>query len=767
MMQTTEYPSFASCSYIRACDHILSSWDASLAAITGVVARSIGSRGPLRVMMDILEDVDLDAMAELEEEYQREAELERALQEAEEAYDMRAVDGELRPFFDEAVLAGTRVVGDSPGCPPRSNAVQRMTPLTTLGQDFAAASGASGSAVAAVAAAPPAVSAGAVAAVTGDTPAGAATPPRRDRRHSRSCTPPRVKRPRPAQECDDSQGSVCLPVVENNGDAAVVGSSFQGLSPPPSLGDEPPAKRRRIRGKGGCATTDLEPVHHAAPVEETDLHADDARFPEFVGDIEWPSDRMWKDMSGRVQRNYAWDKMKNAWCKMRSQELRAQEQREAGTHSGGWKSSWKDARTAYAELGTERRRALLLKLLDLTRAPDWVRMTLATRDMASMTHTRRKVQSALYTWVTRAWVLPPAAARGRDVGTAVRVASRIGWVQQKYGRFRQFVQNTVAELERVDWAIAAEICTMTLVEEGIALIHFHLLLRHADSAVWLPGPSTMRFENITPNVTAAPNLGGGRGTSARTWAGYFYCTVPKIGQVFVDANKTAFRDFPVQGQWVMSLLQAGKIDSGVARSLVYRVAHGVTRLLGDLDAVERHREDAAVQTARSNAVAALAGRQLPFVVLPEVELWDAQYLDLQERYSFLIMEGPSRVGKTLFARSKCPRGQQVYEVNCAAGGEPDLRGYRFGRDGLILLDEVEAEAIARQRKLFQAGTALVQLGTSPTNIHVYTVFVHRVRIVCASNNWTESLARLSEDDRDWIGRNSFYVHCNEQLWVDP
>ena len=107
----------------------------------------------------------------------------------------------------------------------------------------------------------------------------------------------------------------------------------------------------------------------------------------------------------------------------------------------------------------------------------------------------------------------------------------------------------------------------------------------------------------------------------------------------------------------------------------------------------------------------------------------------------------------------------MYEVNCAAGGEPDLRGYRFGRDGLILLDEVEAEAIARQRKLFQAGTSLVQLGTSPTNIHVYTVFVHRVRIVCASNNWKSSLERLSADDRAWIVKNSVYVHCDAPLWT--
>ena len=190
-----------------------------------------------------------------------------------------------------------------------------------------------------------------------------------------------------------------------------------------------------------------------------------------------------------------------------------------------------------------------------------------------------------------------------------------------------------------------------------------------------------------------------------------------------------------------------------------------SRLLAVLDMLESHKEASVLQIALCEALAALAGQKHPFVVLPQVELWEAQYLELRHRYSFLVLEGPSRVGKTVYARSKCPAGQEVYEVNCAAGGEPDLRGYRYGKHGLILLDEVEAEAIARQRKLFQAGTALVQLGTSPTNIHVYSVFVHRVRIVCASNNWTASLQKLPEDDRNWISRNSFYVKCNEPLWL--
>ena len=93
-----------------------------------------------------------------------------------------------------------------------------------------------------------------------------------------------------------------------------------------------------------------------------------------------------------------------------------------------------------------------------------------------------------------------------------------------------------------------------------------------------------------------------------------------------------------------------------------------------------------------------------------------------------------------------------------------MRGFRFSRHGLVLFDEIEAEAGASQRKLFQASTAFVQLGTSPTNIHVYSVYTHRLRLVLASNNWSASLQRLGHDDRDWILKNSIYVQCTQPLW---
>ena len=99
------------------------------------------------------------------------------------------------------------------------------------------------------------------------------------------------------------------------------------------------------------------------------------------------------------------------------------------------------------------------------------------------------------------------ASCGRDIGRAVTLASRMGWVKEKYAWLIQFVSEQVAEHYNVDWAIAAEVCTLTLTNGGPAALHFHLLLLHAEFFARLPVPGPMLFESITPHVQAAAFMG--------------------------------------------------------------------------------------------------------------------------------------------------------------------------------------------------------------------------------------------------------------------
>ena len=143
-----------------------------------------------------------------------------------------------------------------------------------------------------------------------------------------------------------------------------------------------------------------------------------------------------------------------------------------------------------------------------------------------------------------------------------------------------------------------------------------------------------------------------------------------------------------------------------------------------------------------------------------------QFKKPQHRYKFLVVSGPSRVGKTASARSLCEPSLQTSELNCSSGAEPDLKGFRFRRHGLSLFDEVEAEQVAAQRKRFQAQSTPVRLGCSATNCHSYEVYVWRKKLVLASNNWHSTLRVVSAADRDWAQANSIVVDVVEAMWYE-
>ena len=76
--------------------------------------------------------------------------------------------------------------------------------------------------------------------------------------------------------------------------------------------------------------------------------------------------------------------------------------------------------------------------------------------------------------------------------------------------------------------------------------------------------------------------------------------------------------------------------------------------------------------------------------------------EVEERYKMLVLHGPSRTGKSRFARSLFGLGRTLV-VDVQHAEHPDLRGYRRHEHLAVLLDEVASpQFIVSNKKLLQA-----------------------------------------------------------------
>ena len=319
------------------------------------------------------------------------------------------------------------------------------------------------------------------------------------------------------------------------------------------------------------------------------------------------------------------------------------------------------------------------------------------------------------------------------------------------------------------YAIAVELCTKTYLNEGLVRIHVHAWLkldqgnRRQPRTLPLSGVS---FCGVTPHCRGFGDKTGGLDRSRRNvYSGCFYVMVPKIGGVWSFSTTNMHVDYTVQPFWVTTLYAGRKITAAVAKAMFTAAVVSAESNLKNLETVERQLEDAAVEDERLAVEAHLRARQKPFRVIPEVQRWLRSFDTIRDRYRFLVLDGPSQVGKTRYVGS-LTSVDAFLNVDCAGAVTPDLRSFRRSRHKLVLYDEAGPELVIHCKKLFQSSVDLVRLGSSATNMYCYTVWMHRVKQVVCSNKWQQECQALTLADRSWIEANSVYVYVDQPLWQE-
>ena len=406
---------------------------------------------------------------------------------------------------------------------------------------------------------------------------------------------------------------------------------------------------------------------------------------------------------------------------------------------------------------------LMHTFLELKAAPAWI-MDFAVNQWPIESDANRhwflNARSVLLTWQGD-WGLLHALSSGEPFASDPELlAAQVQQdesVQQMFVNFKNRVQDIFQRLEATYYGASAELCLKTWAVEKKVRIHCHaFLLRKGGKKMNTRTPVALTFSGSMPNKRV---WDGPQGRCRGTMAGLYYITARKYGSLCSFANLNPFLDFPVQSDWIFTLLESEKISYDNAREDLCRSPKGLVRKLADLDKWYEEKKSRARKMRIAARQEQLRRLQRPFKILPQVKAFLRKYIGSKpcERKKILVLTGPSGMGKTQYVRSLFPAGS-LLELNAGSMKTICLPSWDEELHKAIFWDECSASLVSENRKLFQHTATLIDLGHSPTGQHIKHVWLNDAVSIIATNRWEEDVATLpSQSDKDWIHANTIVV----------
>ena len=407
----------------------------------------------------------------------------------------------------------------------------------------------------------------------------------------------------------------------------------------------------------------------------------------------------------------------------------------------------------------------------MTSCPDFV-LNYAMTQWLTVARNRRQAlalhaSTALLTFQGPCFVMdvPPGVVDSlTDMSQLVDFTRQLPAAQELEAAFKLHCQELADNLGATAHCFCLEICTDTWSDSGTLRLHGHLFMKSADKKLRAESSRLMMFRDSEPHL--ATQLWG-KQCSRANWAGAYYCVAPKLGAVCQGGTARPFKDFPVSPDWVFHLVESSKITYLDAREQLILCAKGVHRRLLDLDTWHKQRQQ--LELAKKVAQSSHASRACltAFPNWPVVMTWLIQNCAPNMcRKQFLVLDGPSKLGKTQYAKCLFPF-DTVLELNCANLTHVCLPGFQPLKHQCVLWDECTPKLVAQNRKVFQHPPCFVDLGHSPTAQHLYNVYLNDSVSIVASNSWIEQAALLCSSDREWLAENSLVLRVTEPLWQSP
>ena len=259
------------------------------------------------------------------------------------------------------------------------------------------------------------------------------------------------------------------------------------------------------------------------------------------------------------------------------------------------------------------------------------------------------------------------------------------------------------------------------------------------------------FQGLTPRADVCRGAAQGRLNRTAAVRGLYDVAIMKRGTLESKTNYHAWSDYFPKAKWVTEWWNQHKLAHEQYRRESVRLRGGHAARKAEVDSVVAEESRLSLKRRREEAVALLAQRRRAFKPRPErVRRWLASFEQLDWRYAMLVLVGPSKVGKSEWAKDM--RGpEKTLLVDCQNAQHPDLADFDAARHAAVVFDEISGpDFVIRNKKLLQGHVDGARLAQSPTQRFAYEILLWRVPMILTCNEWEPSAAGLKPSDLEWL-----------------
>ncbi len=340
------------------------------------------------------------------------------------------------------------------------------------------------------------------------------------------------------------------------------------------------------------------------------------------------------------------------------------------------------------------------------------------------------------------------------------------YVQGLWHEFSTFSQQLVSTTPIARWTAALELHVEASLGANppVPSVHIHFMFDAIGKTISFRAEAGLKFRNSQPYKSLSAPVARGRACKRAYDQGHFYLTPLKTGAICHATNAPPFKSYPVSPEWITGMWQGDKLSPEAAKELYLKCKKHVKQYCDNVSAQVQMTQQNNLQERQAAAQAALRRMQRPRVYLEPVEQdFLPQFQVDMFRRRFLVLDGPTKLGKTMFA-SSLAGPERTLELNCASSMEPNLRDFDSDVHRAVVFDEASCAMVLRHKKLFQGGVQPLELASSNTNCYSYKVWVYGAMMIVTSNTWSAELQELSIEDASWLRSNSVHVYCTQKLY---